>query len=318
MKFTKTATAMMAASLALGAQAPAQADSLATAILNITNFKWTYVDGSGNTQNLSNIVSVNPHLNLDPSGQNTGGATVNLGASTATSTAQPFVKDGGIIPFKSECVGTGCGGAPTGAPPISTYSYASYELKGALIDIDTSNPQDGSIDVPAGVSAKTTAEVSLINNFSLANGDSKLGTTTSLTFAYTGPTLQTKLQLDYFAKAFAKIYSPFGVTDSARAGVAWSISLDDATSNTNVLDWSLFNKTVSATAQVPNPVQFQATGSDSRSFTLTSGDQYVLSINHQISAEAARDVPEPDSLALLGLGLSGLALPKLRRRMLAV
>jgi hypothetical protein len=46
---------------------------------------------------------------------------------------------------------------------------------------------------------------------------------------------------------------------------------------------------------------------------LTNGVSYSLAINHTSDVQAASDIPEPGSLALLGLGLLGLGARKFRR-----
>ncbi len=132
MRINKTLSAV-AIALSFSVYGVAQADSIASSKLDISNFQWS-IDGNGA---LTNLPGNNPHVNISPAGFNFGNLFVNLdGVSDNASTNSP-IATGGQIAFNEVCVGPGCLAAPTlSSPPVGTYVYGSHQLSGAIIDLD--------------------------------------------------------------------------------------------------------------------------------------------------------------------------------------
>jgi hypothetical protein len=341
MKLTKIATAC--AALAIAGVGSAHADAFASSYLSIQNFSWLDLS----TGNAINAIAGAPGqvVTVNPTGQNFGTANVSLdaaappGISTFSNVGAPTF---GVIPFKSidntGALNTAAPNAPTEAPvymggsPIpgsnvynaigaNTYSYGGYDLTGAVFNLTgTNNP----------VLNHDLSQAQLAGGPHIGGSSSTLGTNFTFSFIVGSANLATRLSLDYIVDLLARVSpAPPGTGDTARSGVTWNLSIDDTTDPTQSTTWVVagINKTRSSTSDNPilgSWVCDTTTGLGSAGcikapstfdYTLLANNQYQISINSQLSANATTALPEPDSLALLGIGMIGLAVSSLRKKM---
>jgi len=297
----------VAALLSLSGLGVANADTIASAQLDISNFKWTAAG-----QNLTTGTNTPYQVIISPAGTNDGSMSVSLtGFATQTFETHPsIIPSGGQIPLTTLCIGPDCGSAPTGAPPVGTYSYSSEQLTGAVVDI----PAAGII---AGATANQLAEVSLTGN-AAGRSDTALGANTAFNFTFTGgntgDVVATVLSLDYLSKAITEVISPFALTDDARAGVTWNLTINDITSGVvNVVNVNPSDLNITcATGAGESPCIISHLGSLAINANLISGNNYRFAITSALSAVGDRAVPapEPGLMLMLALGLMGFGLQK--------
>jgi hypothetical protein len=333
MKLTKVATAF--AALAIAGVGTAHADSFASASFTQTNFQWLdNATGKQLTAAFAGTAGTFDAL-LNINGQNSANANATIdGAGPATITATPSIASGGQIAFSSTSTGPN-GVAPGAASPNPyptnttpnglSYAYGSYSLNGAVIDITLPG---GGGRILGGANTTSDSQVALANNIaSPSTGTSQSSVGANVAFLATiTSTITTHFVTDYAIHLLANVSPQFGDSDNARAGSSFTLTVTDITHNIAARNfkWSPDDlNTVVATGAGDGLQIFDSvvngtlgdTAGISNNFTLYAGDTYRFSINAQRFTDAGRNVvPEPGSLALLGIGLVGVAASTLRKK----
>lgn len=296
------------AALCFGVAGQARADAFAQSILAINNFRLLHADGTPFTPADFDVLD----------GVNSAHARASLNGVTAVAPPQDFSILSGnnpdvahqfvglpnppraentFLPFPS----------PPGLP--GTFGYADQNLTGSALQVGST---------PAGATAQTRADASLQSDGS-ASGDSDVGTSTTFSFTLGAAGSMT---FAFDATPFTQAYTSSGAATNAIARLSWSLNI--------------VNQSTGAIVYVFQPGELNGEANASRTGTfpglttynpgtlsfsaisplLNATDVYQLTVQHNTLANALQTtaVPEPGTLAMLGLGLLGMTAFRRRRR----
>jgi hypothetical protein len=300
-----------AATLGIGAMGSARADTFASAILDINNFRLLHASGAAySTADFATLT-----------GTNDAHATASLnGVFANAADSRPILS--GIQPdVPQQCVGAPCPpvgennftrfGAP---PPVpGNFGYADQRLVGSSITIN---------GTPAGAHAQTRADASTAQNIQVASGNSDVGTSTTFSFVLgTADTMTVSFDATPYSAAF--VSAGAGETSNANARLSWSINIVDLTTGASVFTFAPDEinalSAVSRTNGNTGLLEYNAAGTVysflATTPMLNAGTTYQITVQHNTLANALQqEVPEPATLAIVAAGLLGMSFISRRRR----
>ncbi len=311
----KTLAIAMAGTLGAIAAVPAQADVMASSVVNITNF---VIKGSNGAQlDVSDLSFFTFTTSADTSSDFNG-----AGFSNSSSSAL------GPINFAVDAVGPDAGaflatyGAddsfikPTLAGIVGSYAAADQTESGSPVTGIAGfagNAQVGNASYAAVISGVNGDASSNSNNNLNSSFIFSLNQATGITFEFNA---------DAFLQAAVTSDEQFPAFATASSQVEFTIT--DLTTGLEVFNYSpeLFGagqgNTISLNAPLPIDIELTRTTGGSQAFstttgTLAAGTLFQLSARVQTNVDATR-VPEPAMISLMGIGLLGMGLGRMRRR----
>lgn len=296
--------AAAAVTLGIGGMGSAYADTYASAILTIDNFRLLRAPG-GPAFTVADFTTL--------TGTNDAHATAQLNAGFSPAANSIPILSGLPLDLTQQCVG----GCPVGennftaTPPFGgMFGHADQRLIGAAIDVN---------GTPAGLLAQTRADAATNANMNIASGNSDVGTSTTFQFALGADSSMT-IAFDFDAFTDAQVSPGSSPTANANARISWSLNIVDVSTGLTVytLAPDELNAQTLRSATDANPGVLPYTFASSILDTtgvLTGGTIYQITIQHNTLANTLQqEVPEPATLAIIAAGLLSMSLISRRRK----
>jgi hypothetical protein len=347
-EFKKTASALAVAGfLAAVAPGAAQADVMASSVLETTNFtiSGTKADSTvGTLDFLTDFTQLSFTTTGTYSGTYTGYPAI--GPPTSGTSGASIDSSGTVsgalasVDLSKACTGPDCGTWNTAygiensfthltAPPPGNYTAVDQQESGSPL---SNTPGSPVTPAPTGALAKNGAYVGLTTDSAVGDAQSTNNVNSNFIFQLAQPTGAGALTFNFDIEVFlyAQVTGDEVFPGFATASYQNELTLTNLSTGLDVFSASpdlvsigtggaQSGKSISLNAPLGTTIaQTKASGLLAFSIPVTvalnNTDLYQLSVRSQVNADARREsVPEPATLALLGIGMAGLGFGTRRR-----